>query len=449
MLVMKFDPTNCVIGIIGLGYVGLPLAVAFSKKIEDKELEIITERKVIGYDLNQNRVEELKNNVDKTGEVSSIELIASENLIITNEEDQLAEADILIVTVPTPINESKQPDLNPLKKACESVRRIFLKRIKDKSKDKPFVIFESTVYPGATEDFCLKIIESKGNLKINKNYYCGYSPERINPGDKKHKLTNIQKVTSGSNEKAANFIDSLYKTIISAGTFKAKSIKIAEAAKVIENTQRDLNIALINELSLIFERMDIDTLDVLETARTKWNFLDFRPGLVGGHCIGVDPYYLTYKAEKLGYHPELVLAGRRINDQMSERIVEKMILKMAQNGQKIKSSKVLIMGFTFKENCPDIRNSKVIDLHNRLVNYGIDVKITDPLADIKLAKKIFQINIVREIDKKEKFDAVLLAVAHEKFKFMTINEWKDLCKNNCVLLDIKGIIPRELKCLRI
>ena len=449
MLVMKFDPTNCVIGIIGLGYVGLPLAVAFSKKIEDKELEIITERKVIGYDLNQNRVEELKNNVDKTGEVSSIELIASENLIITNEEDQLAEADILIVTVPTPINESKQPDLNPLKKACESVRRIFLKRIKDKSKDKPFVIFESTVYPGATEDFCLKIIESKGNLKINKNYYCGYSPERINPGDKKHKLTNIQKVTSGSNEKAANFIDSLYKTIISAGTFKAKSIKIAEAAKVIENTQRDLNIALINELSLIFERMDIDTLDVLETARTKWNFLDFRPGLVGGHCIGVDPYYLTYKAEMLGYHPELVLAGRRINDQMSERIVEKMILKMAQNGQKIKSSKVLIMGFTFKENCPDIRNTKVIDLHNRLVNYGIDVKITDPLADIKLAKKIFQINIVREIDKKEKFDAVLLAVAHEKFKFMTINEWKDLCKNNCVLLDIKGIIPRELKCLRI
>ena len=449
MLVMKFDPTNCVIGIIGLGYVGLPLAVAFSKKIEDKELEIITERKVIGYDLNQNRVEELKNNVDKTGEVSSSELIASENLLITNEEDQLAKADILIVTVPTPINESKQPDLNPLKKACESVRRLFLERIKDKSKDKPFVIFESTVYPGATEDFCLKIIESKGNLKINKNYYCGYSPERINPGDKKHKLTNIQKVTSGSNEKAANFIDSLYKTIISAGTFKAKSIKIAEAAKVIENTQRDLNIALINELSLIFERMDIDTLDVLETARTKWNFLDFRPGLVGGHCIGVDPYYLTYKAEQLGYHPEIVLAGRRINDQMSERIVEKMILKMAQNGQKIKSSKVLIMGFTFKENCPDIRNSKVIDLHNRLVNYGIDVKITDPLADIKLAKKIFQINIVREIDTKEKFDAVLLAVAHEKFKFMTINEWKNLCKNNCVLLDIKGIIPRELKCLRI
>ena len=446
---MKFDPENCVIGIIGLGYVGLPLAVAFSKKIKDPKLEQIQQRKVIGFDLNKERVKDLKNNIDKTGEISSRELIESKNLIITCEEHKLFEADILIVTVPTPINISKQPDLNPLKKACETVRKIFLERAKDKNKDKPFVIFESTVYPGATEDFCLRIIEEKGYLKINKDFYCGYSPERINPGDKKHKLKDIRKVTSGSNEKSANFVDSLYKTIITAGTFKAKSIKIAEAAKVIENTQRDLNIALINELSLIFERMNIDTLDVLEAARTKWNFLDFRPGLVGGHCIGVDPYYLTYKAEQLGYHPEVVLAGRRINDHMSDRIVEKMILEMAKKGQTLKKANVLIMGFTFKENCPDIRNTKVIDVYNKFINYGISVKITDPMADAKLAQQIYKVNIIKEIDHNEKFDAILLAVAHEKFKSMKIYKWKELCENNCVLFDIKGIIPRQLNPIRI
>ena len=446
---MKFAPENCVIGIIGLGYVGLPLAVAFSKRIKDPKSERINQRKVIGFDLNKERVEDLKNNIDKTGEVNSRELIESKDLIITSYEHKLYEADILIVTVPTPINISKQPDLMPLKKACESVRRVFLERAKAKNKDKPFVIFESTVYPGATEDFCLRIIEEKGSLKINKNYYCGYSPERINPGDKKHKLTDIKKVTSGSNEKSANFVDSLYKTIITAGTFKAKSIKIAEAAKVIENTQRDLNIALINELSLIFERMNIDTLDVLEAARTKWNFLDFRPGLVGGHCIGVDPYYLTYKAEQLGYHPEIVLAGRRINDHMSERIVEKMILEMSKKGQTIKNANVLIMGFTFKENCPDIRNTKVIDICNKFINYGISVKVTDPMADAKLAREIYKVKIIKEIDYKEKFDAILLAVGHEKFKSMDIDKWRELCANDCVLFDIKGIIPRELNPVRI
>ncbi|GAA5032607.1 nucleotide sugar dehydrogenase [Marivirga lumbricoides] len=407
------------IAVIGLGYVGLPLAAEFGRK-----------REVLGFDINQKRIEELSKGHDRTLEVESEELKEAKHLSFSSNLQDLADADIYIVTVPTPVNEYKQPDLTPLKMASATVGKTLKKG--------NIVIYESTVYPGCTEEDCVPILEKESGLKYNVDFFCGYSPERINPGDKEHRLPTIKKVTSGSTPEIAEEVDQLYKEVITAGTHKAASIKVAEAAKVIENSQRDLNIAFVNELALIFDKMNIDTADVLEAAGTKWNFLPFKPGLVGGHCIGVDPYYLTHKAEALGYHPQVILAGRRINDNMGAYVASSVVKLMAQKGSVIKGSKALVLGITFKENCPDIRNSKVIDVIHELESYGIEVDTYDPQADKEEVQHEYNVNLV---DKPSNdYSAIILAVSHNEFKDFNLSNHLN---SNGVTYDIKGFFEKD------
>jgi len=407
------------IAIIGLGYVGLPLAVEFGKKYE-----------TIGFDINLSRIEELKKGYDRTCEVDGAELATIPHLSYGSNTEGLKKANIFIVTVPTPIDEFKKPDLTPLIKASLMLGKVIKKG--------DIVIYESTVYPGCTEEVCVPLLEKESGLVFNADFFCGYSPERINPGDKEHRLPTIKKVTSGSTPEIAKRVDDLYKSIITAGTHLASSIKVAEAAKAIENAQRDINIAFVNELALIFERIGIDTLEVLEAAGTKWNFLPFRPGLVGGHCIGVDPYYLTYKAESLGYHPEIILSGRRINDNMPVFVASKLVKLMIKNGSKVEGSNVLILGITFKENCPDIRNSKVADIIYELKDYGCNVYIYDPLADHAevMEEYGFALSTKDAIESLD-FEGAILAVAHKEFK--------DFPLNRCsIVFDIKGFYPKNM-----
>ncbi len=443
------DLNTCTVAVIGLGYVGLPLAVELSKPQACVRTSTPLRRKVIGFDINQQRLSELAAGVDRTNEISAAELQAAELLAITSDVAQLAQADVFVVTVPTPIDSAKRPDLTPLEKASATVGRALRARAQRfaasaESITTPLVIYESTVYPGATEEVCVPILERESKLKFNERFCCGYSPERINPGDKEHRLTTITKVTSGSCLESAVWIDGFYGSIVSAGTHQASSLKVAEAAKVIENTQRDLNIALVNELAMIFRRMEIDTLDVLEAAGSKWNFLPFRPGLVGGHCIGVDPYYLTHKAEQLGYHPQVVLAGRRINDGMGQWLVEQLVLEMARKGMVIAGAKVLVLGLTFKENCPDLRNTRVIDVIMTLQRYGIEPLVVDPWVDAEEAKKKFGLDVFNEVPSESTLSAVIAAVAHDQFRNWPAEMWRALVKNNAVLFDLKGMIPREL-----
>jgi len=412
------------IAVIGLGYVGLPLAIEFAKK-----------KIVVGFDVNLKRVNELKNNFDSSLEISKKKLKNSKNLTFTHILSDIKNCKIFIIAVPTPINLKKKPDLTNLKKSSTSIGKIIKKG--------DLIIYESTVYPGVTEEFCVPIIEKESGLIFNKDFYCGYSPERINPGDKKHKINNIKKITSGSTPYIARKVDNLYKEIIDAGTFKAPTIKVAEAAKVIENTQRDVNIGLINELSLIFKRLDIDTQAVLEAASTKWNFVKFVPGLVGGHCIGVDPYYLAYKAMQSGYRPKMILAGRKINDDMPRIIKNEVIKIMKRKKIKVLNSKSLVMGITFKENCPDIRNSRAINLVYALKKSGIRVDIYDPYIEKNEIKKNFNLDIVNKPSIR-KYDLIILAVAHDVFKKLSIKKIKSFGKVNHVLYDIKYLFDKSL-----
>lgn len=407
------------IGIIGLGYVGLPLAVEFGKILD-----------VVGFDINQLRIDELKKGLDRTLEVDKEEFSSSRFLTFTTNLEDLRKVNCFIVTVPTPVDEFKTPDLTPLIKASETVGKVLKKG--------DIVIYESTVYPGCTEEDCVPVLEKFSGLKFNVDFFCGYSPERINPGDKQHRLPNIKKVTSGSTPEVAERVDQLYLKIIKAGTHKASSLKVAEAAKVIENAQRDINIAFVNELSLIFERMGIDTHEVLDAAGTKWNFLPYKPGLVGGHCIGVDPYYLTYKADSLGYHPQVILAGRRINDNMGIHIANRVIKLMTQNDLQVKNAKVLVLGITFKENCPDIRNSKAIDVIRELQSFGADVEVYDPQADHEEVKHEYGILLTPKLDKK--YNAIVLAVSHKEFGTL---DWKSIKNDKTIVYDVKGFLDKS------
>ncbi|MDC4980539.1 Vi polysaccharide biosynthesis UDP-N-acetylglucosamine C-6 dehydrogenase TviB [Acinetobacter baumannii] len=411
------------IAIIGLGYVGLPLAVEFGKK-----------GPVIGFDINQNRIDELKSGKDHTLEVSPEELQKAEQLSFSANLDDLKTSNFFIVTVPTPVDQVNRPDLTPLKKASETVGQALKKG--------DIVVYESTVYPGATEEVCIPILEKISGLKFNQDFFAGYSPERINPGDKVNTLTKIKKITSGSTPEVANMVDAVYASIITAGTHKASSIKVAEAAKVIENTQRDLNIALVNELSVIFDRIGIDTLDVLEAAGSKWNFLPFRPGLVGGHCIGVDPYYLTHKAEEVGYHPQVILAGRRINDNMARYVARNTIKLMLQNGIDVPRSKVGVLGVTFKENCPDIRNSKVADLIKELEFWGAQVVVADPWADAEEVKHEYGIEL-GTVNAQNPVDSLIVAVGHSEFRSLSASDLRSYVKaEKPVLADVKSLFDR-------
>jgi len=442
-----FPPLNtCTVAVIGLGYVGLPLAVEFAKPQACRRTGAALQRRVIGFDINSKRLEELRQGIDRTNETSAEELQAAQLLEFTSDPAQLAEADVFVVTVPTPIDSAKRPDLTPLEKASATVGGALKQR---SSFSTPVVIYESTVYPGATEEVCMPILERESGLAVNEGFCCGYSPERINPGDNEHKLTTITKVTSGSTAQAATWVDGFYGSIIDAGTHLAPSLKVAEAAKVIENTQRDLNIALVNELAIIFRQMEIDTLDVLKAAGTKWNFLPFRPGLVGGHCIGVDPYYLTHKAEELGYYPQVVLAGRRINDGMGRWLAEQLLLGLAQRRLSVVGARVLVLGLTFKENCPDLRNTKVVDLIKGLERYGMDVDVVDPWVDPAEAQREYDLTVSSYIPLAGKYVAVVAAVAHKEFVAINSEQWRQLSIPSGVLLDLKGIIPRELEPLRI
>ena len=417
------------LAIVGLGYVGLPLAVEFGKK-----------RGVIGFDINQKRIDELKFGRDRTFETTEQELRDAQYLNYTTDPDDLRAANCYIVTVPTPIDEHKQPNLTPLINASETIGKVL------KSGD--IVIYESTVYPGATEEDCVPVLEKSSGLKFNQDFFCGHSPERINPGDKERRLTNIKKVTSGSTPKISDLIDALYTEIIAAGTYKAESIKVAEAAKVIENTQRDLNIALINELAIIFNKLGIDTEAVLKAAGSKWNFLPFRPGLVGGHCIGVDPYYLTHKAQAIGYNPEIILAGRRMNDGMGAYVASQLIKTMIKKSIQINSACVLIMGLTFKENCPDLRNTKVIDVINELKEYNINVDVMDPLCTEEASLNEYGLHLIKDI-KDEFYDAIVLAVGHDEFKQMGVDAIRKLGKKNHLLYDLKYVLPKDSVDLRL
>jgi UDP-N-acetyl-D-galactosamine dehydrogenase len=422
------------IAIIGLGYVGLPLAVAFAEKY-----------KVVGFDINLNRIQELKKHNDKTLEISSEQL---RKVIVTDEKyikdeyqhglyttinlADLSDCDFYIVTVPTPTDKFNRPVLAPLIKASESVGSVLKKG--------DIVVYESTVYPGVTEDECVPVLERVSGFKFNVDFFAGYSPERINPGDKEHTVTKILKVTSGSTTEIANEVDAVYNSVITAGTHKAPSIKVAEAAKVIENSQRDINIAFVNELAKIFNLIGIDTHDVLEAAGTKWNFLKFKPGLVGGHCIGVDPYYLAQKAQELGYHPEIILAGRRLNDEMGKYVATEVIKLMLKKDIKVKNSKVLVLGFTFKEDCPDVRNTKVIDIVNELKSYDVNVAIFDPLANPE--EVMHEYSVASQKDKpEEKYDAIILAVAHHEFKKLNLEEYSN---PNCIIYDVKNVLSKNI-----
>ena len=447
MSTTALPPLNdCTIAVIGLGYVGLPLAVEFAKSQICCRTGAALHRRVIGFDINIKRLEELRQGVDSTNETSAEKLQAAQLLEFTSDPVQLAEADVFVVTVPTPIDSAKRPDLTPLEKASATVGRALKQRC---STSTPVVIYESTVYPGATEEVCVPILERESDFAVNGGFYCGYSPERINPGDNEHKLTTITKVTSGSTAESAIWVDGLYGSIIEAGTHLASSMKVAEAAKVIENTQRDLNIALVNELAIIFRQMGIDTMDVLEAAGTKWNFLPFRPGLVGGHCIGVDPYYLTHKSEALGYHPQVVLAGRRINDGMGRWLAEQVVLGLAQRRLAVVGTRVLVLGLAFKENCPDLRNTKVVDLIHGLARYGMDVEVVDPLVNTAEAQREYGLKVNPVIPSNGRYGAVVAAVAHRQFVEIKSEHWRQMLEDSGVLLDLKGIIPRELEPLRI
>lgn len=413
--------TNQNIAVIGLGYVGLPLAVEFGKKI-----------KTVGFDINQSRIEELKSGHDRTLEVSDENMKLSSHISYSSNLEDIKACNYFIVTVPTPTDKNNRPDLTPLYKASETVGKV-LKR-------GDIVIYESTVYPGVTEDECVPVLEKVSGLKFNIDFFCGYSPERINPGDKEHTVTKILKVTSGSTPEVAEKVDQLYRTIIVAGTHKAASIKVAEAAKVIENSQRDINIAFVNELSKIFNLMGINTNDVLEAAGTKWNFLKFKPGLVGGHCIGVDPYYLAQKAQEVGYHPEIILAGRRLNDSMGAYVATETIKIMIKKDIKVKNANVLILGFTFKENCPDVRNTKVVDTIKELQTYNVNLTIVDPWADPAEVKHEYNLHTQKNVPINVKFDAIILAVAHKKFKGLNIH---DLTKDVNVIYDLKALLPQD------
>ena len=409
------------IAIIGLGYVGLPLAIEFAKHFP-----------VVGYDIDKNRVKDLNQFNDKTGEanIAVLKNLMKKNIKFTSSRSHLQNCNIFIITVPTPINDFKTPDLSFLKDSSRTVGK-FLKR-------GDIVIFESTVYPGCTEDDCVPILENSSKLKFNVDFYCGYSPERINPGDKVNTLTKIKKVTSGSTPEVADKVDKLYGTIIEAGTYKAPSIKVAEASKAIENAQRDLNISFVNELALIFDKIGIDTHEVLKAAATKWNFLNFKPGLVGGHCIGVDPYYLAYKAESLGYYPEVILSGRRVNDMMGLFVANKVVKIMTHKGIHVRGSKALILGVTFKENCPDIRNSKVPDIYNELNSFGIKVNVFDPIANPSEVKKEFEFDLIQKISK---YDAIILAVAHKQFMKLEIENLKN--QKESVIFDLKAVLDQS------
>ena len=414
---------NAKIAIIGLGYVGLPLAVEFGKH-----------RPVLGFDINQARIDELRSGKDSTLEVTPADLAAAGQLVYSNQLEDLRACSIFIVTVPTPIDKANRPDLTPLVKASETVGKVI--------QAGAVVIYESTVYPGCTEEICVPVLEKHSGLKFNEGFFCGYSPERINPGDKVNTLTKIRKITSGSTPEVAQAVDALYGSIITAGTFPATSLKVAEAAKVIENTQRDLNIALVNELSVIFDRLDIDTLEVLEAAGSKWNFLPFRPGMVGGHCIGVDPYYLTHKAEEVGYHPQVILAGRRINDNMARYAARNVIKLMLQNGIDVARSTVGVLGVTFKENCSDVRNSKVIDIVHELVSYGVTVHIHDPLADTAMVQREYGLTLT-PWEQLPQADALVVAVPHDEFKTRSMEKMsKKLAPRGCIV-DVKSILDRQ------
>lgn len=411
------------IAIIGLGYVGLPLAVAFAEKY-----------RVVGFDINSKRIEELQKGHDHTLELSDEQLEAARNnkIIYSDNIEDIESCNIYIVTVPTPIDESHRPDLTPLTSSSEIVGKVI--------KRDDVVIYESTVYPGVTEDVCIPVIEKTSGLKFNKDFFAGYSPERINPGDKVHTVTKILKVTSGSTPEIAKKVDMLYSSIIDAGTYLASSIKVAEASKVIENTQRDVNIALINELALIFDTMNIDTNEVIEAAATKWNFIKLHPGLVGGHCIGIDPYYLTYKAEEMGYKPNLILGARQINNGMAKYIAERTIKEMIHSGKMIKDANILVLGLTFKEDCPDIRNSKVYDIIDELIEYECNVDVYDPWVDIDTVKhKNFEL-IDNPFEKKKKYDSIVLAVGHSKFKEMSMDKYEQIAQAPMVTIDVKGIL---------
>lgn len=417
------DLKDVKLAIVGLGYVGLPLAVEFGRKMH-----------TTGFDINAARVAELEGGIDSTLEVESELLKEAVHLDYTTDLEALRSCNVFIVTVPTPIDEHKRPDLSPLVKSSETIGKVLKKG--------DIVIYESTVFPGATEEVCVPVLEKVSGLVFNKDFYAGYSPERINPGDKEHRVTTILKVTSGSTPEVAEFVDVLYKSVIIAGTHKASSIRVAEAAKVIENTQRDLNIALVNELAIIFNKLDIDTEEVLLAAGTKWNFLPFRPGLVGGHCIGVDPYYLTHKAQEIGYHPEVILAGRRINDGMGEYVVSRVVKKMIKKRIHVEGAKILIMGLTFKENCPDLRNTRVVDIVKELRDYNADVDVYDPWVNHEEAVHEYGI---KPIDKPEKgvYDAIILAVAHKEFRNMGISAIRASGKENHVLYDIKYVFSAD------
>ncbi len=417
------DIKNLKICIVGLGYVGLPLAAEFGR--------ITT---TVGFDVNKSRVGELQSGIDATLEMSAAELAQAKYLTYTTDLEGTRDCNVYIVTVPTPVDDSKRPDLSPLEAASKSVAQVISQG--------DYVIYESTVYPGATEDVCVPIIEQHSGLKLNQDFFVGYSPERINPGDKGHRVTNIIKVTSGSTDEAADFIDELYKMVVTAGTHRARSIKVAEAAKVIENTQRDVNIALINELALIFNKLGIDTLDVLEAAGTKWNFLPFRPGLVGGHCIGVDPYYLVRKAQEIGYHPQIILASRQINDGMGSYVANQVIRLMTLKKIHVIGAKVLIMGLTFKENCADLRNTRVVDIISEMNHYNAEVDVFDPWVNPEEAFEEYSINVISK-PQPGSYDAVIVSVGHLEFVSMGIDAIHDLCKENHVVFDVKYIFDKS------
>lgn len=417
------------IAIMGLGYVGLPLAVEFGKKVQ-----------TTGFDINLQRIQELNNFQDHTLEVSAEELAQVENLSYSSHIEQLKQCNFFIVTVPTPIDNFKQPDLTPLIKASQSIAQILKKG--------DVVVYESTVYPGATEEVCIPVLEQYSGLVFNQDFFVGYSPERINPGDKQRKVTNILKITSGSTDEVADYIDTVYQLIIEAGTYKAPSIKVAEAAKVIENTQRDVNIALINELALIFNKMNIDTEEVLKAAGTKWNFLPFRPGLVGGHCIGVDPYYLTHKAQSLGLHPEIILAARRLNDRMGEYVATQLIKEMVKQRIQVVGARILILGLSFKENCPDIRNTKIVDMVKALKEYDLDLDIYDPWVSPQEVEHEYGFAPLLTLEQHQ-YDAIVIAVAHDQFKQMSVNDFEKLGKAQHVLYDLKYILDQEYSNIRL
>lgn len=414
---------ECRIGVVGLGYVGLPIAVEFANHFD-----------TIGLDINSRRIAELRDGIDKSLEVDSLRLSNAIRLRFTSDCADLKDRNVFIVTVPTPIDKNKRPDLNPLVKASRMIGKNLNKN--------NIVIYESTVYPGATEEICVPILERESGLRFNQDFFVGYSPERINPGDREHGIASVKKVTSGSTPEAADFIDLLYATVIKAGTHKTSSIRVAEAAKVIENTQRDVNIALINELAMLFNKLGLNTLEVLEAAGTKWNFLPFKPGLVGGHCIGVDPYYLTHKAQEIGHHPEIILAGRRINDRMGGYVVERVVKLMIERGIQVFRSNVLVLGLTFKENCPDFRNTQVIDIIQELNEFQANVDVYDPWVDPDDVRKELNISLVQILEKVY-YDAIIIAVAHRQFREMGARQIRSLGKPDSVLFDVKTLLPRD------